>query len=268
MKRKLTVFVIALLVLSLMTAGCAVNGPSSTNPTTIATSAALKNAVDLMSAVRAADRPASPALPDEAIRKAINRFSAALVMASADNKGNVMVSPASVYLALAMTINGADGETRAAMLKVLADQGLTVDMINKASRDWMALLAKTGGKTTVSVANSIWFDKAFVPYKPFLQANADYFSAGARSLDFKDKTAPDTINAWVKDATRGTIDKIVESIHPDVVMYLINAIYFKSDWLTPFDKAETYNQTFNAPSGAVQTAFLHRTGKMSYFSGS
>ncbi|MRR39339.1 serine proteinase inhibitor, partial [bacterium] len=69
-----------------------------------------------MSAVKAADRPASPALPDEVYRQAINRFSASLLVASLSKQGNVMISPASVYLALAMTLNGADGDTKAAML--------------------------------------------------------------------------------------------------------------------------------------------------------
>ena len=45
------------------------------------------------------------------------------------------------------------------------------------------------------------------------------------------------INAWVKEATRGTIKKIVEKISPSTVLYLINSIYFKSDWLTPFEKS-------------------------------
>jgi serine protease inhibitor len=254
MKRRFSIFLIALVFLPLAFSGCTAAGGTS-------------KATDLMADVHAAERPASTVLPDEAICKAINGFSADLFKASADNNGNVMISPASVYLALAMTLNGADGDTKAAMLKVLADGGLTVDMINKASRDWMSLLTKTGSKTTVTIANSIWFDQNFTPYKPFLQINADFFAAGARKLDFKNKGTPDIINGWVKESTKGTIDKIVESINPDVVMYLINTIYFKSDWQVPFDKNDTYKQTFNTPKGAIETAFMHRNGKMTYLSG-
>jgi serine protease inhibitor len=254
MKVRFSIVLIALICLSLAFSGC--KSPDGTGATG-----------DLMVGVQAAQRPASPSLPDPAVTKAINRFSAALFKASADNKGNVMISPASVYLALAMTLNGADGETKAAMLKVLADQGLTVNMINQASRDWMSLLSKTGSKTTLKIANSIWFDQNFTPYQPFLQSNADFFGANAYKLDFKDQGTPAVINAWVKQATNGTIDQVVESINPAVVMYLINAIYFKSDWQMPFDKNDTHNQTFNTPNGAIDTAFLHRTGPMGFFAG-
>ena len=224
-----------------------------------------KQAADLMAGIQAAARSETPNAPDPQVLKAINRFSAELFQAAAVKPGNVMISPASVYLALAMTLNGADGDTKAAMISVLAEQGITLDMVNQASRDWQTWLARTGEKTTLTIANSIWFDQEFVPYRPFLQANADYFAADARRLDFKDPGTPDIINAWVKTATKGTIEKIIESIRSDVVMYLINAIYFKSDWEMPFDKNDTYDQTFTAPEGAIQTSFLHRNGSMAYF---
>jgi len=289
MNLKYLKIIAAILALSLMTAACATGGTTaptttstsgpttvpggSTNPTTTPSgstpysSEALKKAIDLMSAVKASDRPASPALPDEVYRQTINRFSASLLVASLSKQGNVMISPASVYLALAMTLNGADGETKAAMLSLLANQGLTLDLINQASRDWMTLLNRTGAKTTLSVVNSIWFDQDFVPYKPFLQTNADYYAATARKLDFKDKAAAEVINTWVKDATRGTIDKIIDQIRPDAVMFLINAVYFKSDWKVPFEKSGTRNQMFHAPGGDVDTAFMHRIGTMAYLSG-
>jgi serpin B len=224
-------------------------------------------ATDLMTDIPATEQRAGSSLPDEAARQVINHFSAALFQASADNKGNVMISPASVYLALAMTLNGADGETKAAFLQVLAEQELTVELINEACRDWLSTLNKTGGKTKLAIANSIWYDQNFMPYKPFLQTNANYYAAGVRKLDFKDKGAPEIINNWVKEATEGTIDEIVEFINPDVVMYLINAIYFKSDWQTPFDRNETRNQTFTTPEGVTETPFLHQTARMDYFTG-
>ena len=212
--------------------------------------------------------PASPVIPEEAARKTINRFSAALLELSAgNNEGNLMISPASVHLALAMTANGAEGETKAAMLETLAGRGLSIDRLNRASRDWAALLSRTGEKTTLGIANSIWFDKGYSPSKSFLQRNRDFFGAEARSLDFRDKDAPGVINGWVKKATRGTIEKIIESIRRDEVMFLVNAVYFKSDWQVPFEKNDTRKQVFHAPGKDVEVEFMHRTGRMTVMSG-
>ena len=260
---------ILILCLTLVFSSCAANPAATNNQTTAPTtqnSTEIK-ADDLMAGVQAAAWPQTPGALDAKTAAAINRFAARLLAISAENKGNVMVSPASVFLALGMTLNGADHETKTAMLEVLADQGITVDMVNEASRDWMTLLTQTGAKTSLAIANSIWFRDGFEPDLTFLQNNADYFQAGARRLDFNDEASTDVINGWVKEATRGTIEKIVEKISPSTVMYLINAIYFKSEWTTPFEENETYEMNFNAPAGAVKTYFLHRTDKMSYFTG-
>jgi len=221
-----------------------------------------------LAAVPAEGCSASPAVPEEAVSKAINRFSAALLELSAgNNDGNLMISPASVHLALAMTANGAEGETKAAMLEVLAGRGLSIDRLNRASRDWAALLSRTGEKTTLGIANSIWFDKGYSPSRSFLQRNRDFFGAEARNLDFRDKGAPGVINGWVKKATRGTIEKIIESIRRDEVLFLVNAVYFKSDWQVPFEKNDTRKQVFHAPGKDVEVEFMHRTGRMTVMSG-
>ncbi|HHY41151.1 MAG TPA: serine proteinase inhibitor [Syntrophaceticus sp.] len=250
MKHKVFNCLIIFICLSLAFSGCASQG----------------GAADLMADIKPSQHPNSPAQIDKTIKKEINAFSADLFKKSAEKEGNIMISPASVYLALAMALNGADGETKTAMLDVLADQGLTVDMINNACRSWIALLEKTDSKTKLKIANSIWFDQEFTPYKPFLQKNADYFAADVKRLNFKDRNTPNIINNWVKEATHNTIDKIVDSIDPDVVIYLINAVYFKSDWQKEFNKNNTRDRTFNTPDGTIKTPFMHRLDRMTYFS--
>lgn len=244
MKKQWIKMAALLLALVLLQTGC-------TNPA--------MEAGNLMKGIQAAGT-AVPGPPGEEAREAMAAFASKLFEASAGNSGNVMVSPTSVYFALAMALNGADGETREAMLELLAENGISVQDINEASRDWLAFLE--GGDSPLAIANSIWFDKDFVPNKPFLQANADYYNAGARKLDFKSPASPDAINAWVDDATRGTIDKIVGEIGPDVVMYLVNAVYFKADWEDKFDAANTADRAFRAPTGAVEAPFMNRTGTM------
>ena len=273
MKNKFAILVALFLVLSFGLSGC--TGALATNPTTTGTPEPTqkgndsRQTEDLMAGFQAAAWTGAGTLPDEGAIAVINRFAADLFLSSVQNPGNVMVSPASVFLALAMTLNGAETTTKEAMLKVLADNDLSIDEINQASRAWMALLQTATEKTTVSIANSIWFDRDFVPFKPFLQTNADFFGAGASKLDFRDPAAPDVINAWVKESTRGTIEKIIDKIPENAVMYLINSIYFKSDWLEPFEKVETRERDFTTPSGIKQVPFLHRIGPlMTYFTGS
>ncbi|HAF18077.1 MAG: serpin family protein [Thermacetogeniaceae bacterium] len=250
MKQRVFNCLIVFICLSLAFSGCASQG----------------GAADLMADLKPSQQPASPAQIDKAIKKESNAFAVDLFKKSAENEGNIMISPASVYLALAMTLNGADGETKTAMLDVLADPGLTVDLINNACRSWIDLLEKTDSKTKLEIANSIWFDQDFTPYKPFLQKNADYFAADIKKLNFNDRNTPKIINNWVKEATHNTIDKIVDSIDPDVVIYLINAVYFKSDWQTEFNKNNTRDRTFNTPDGTIETPFMHRLDRMTYFS--
>lgn len=222
---------------------------------------------DLMSGVRAAVPPSAGDMPGEAARLAVNRFSADLFRLSAKNPGNVMVSPASVYLALGMALNGAEGETKAAMLGALADAGMSLEGLNRANRGWAASLSRKGEKTDLAIANSIWFDREFRPAKAFLQRNADYYGAAAKRLDFRDPKSPGVVNGWVRESTRGTIDKIIEEIRRGDVMFLVNAVYFKSDWQSPFEKNETRRRPFHAPGRDVEADFMHRTGRMGWISG-
>jgi serine protease inhibitor len=216
-------------------------------------------ASDLMAGVEAAEWPDSPATPDEQFTGSMTRFSWELLQKSMDNPGNILISPASVYLALAMTLNGADTTTREAMLATLSAEDLTVAEIDAACRDWITLLCKEEPETVLQIANSIWYRDGFNPDPAFVQANADFFAAGAKMLDFNKPEAVDIINNWVKTATRGKIEKMLEEIGPAVVMYLINTLYFKADWKTPFIKNYSAQGTFRAPDGDLAALFMHGT---------
>lgn len=217
---------------------------------------------DLMAGVKAAERPANPQPPAGDYTDAVADFSLKLLVESLNNSGNILVSPASVYLALAMTLNGADGATRDAMLAALSSAGLSEDLVNTASRDWIILLEQTGDKTELFISNSIWVRDGYPVDASFLQRNADFFRAGAHTLDFSLPAAVTTINDWVKTATRSKIDKIVDDIDPDVMMYLINAIYFKSDWQKPFEAASTREGLFRSPDGEITVKYMNETASM------
>ncbi len=276
----------AALILALVLSGCSLTGTAkTTGPTTgsgaLPTSSqtggispteggsSLASAVNLMADYQGKGwETAAAENPDAKTLNGLRHFSADLFAEAAKNKGNIMVSPVSVFLALSMTLNGSDNETRDAMLATLAGQGITSEMINQVSQTIIANLTKTGGRTTVETANSIWLRAGFQANPDFLQTNADYYRAGATSLDFADPAAADVINGWVDTNTHGLIKKIVGKINPTTVMFLINTLYFKADWQQPFLDQDTRKRSFTAPAGKVEADFMHQTGKLNYFSGS
>ena len=219
---------------------------------------------DLMSAVKGSTWPDAPDKIDSDFQKTLFDFSWIFFREVSQNEGNVLISPASVYLALGMTYNGADTETCKAMAKTLKTEGLSEEEFNTACRDYISILESLGEKTELAIANSVWYRRGFNPDKDFLRKNADYFRATAQALDFDDPKSAKIINDWVNKQTKGTIDKIVDKIQPDVVMYLINAVYFKSDWQVPFDAANTREMQFHTPKGDVVAKFMNRSGHMQY----
>ncbi|AFL98799.1 serine protease inhibitor [Desulfitobacterium dehalogenans ATCC 51507] len=208
-----------------------------------------------------------PQKMDGELNQALLDFTWNLFRESGANTGNVMISAPSVYLALGMTLNGADGETREAMLKALSAQNIKPEDFNLGLSAWMTSLMDKENKADVRIANSIWIRDGFEADPAFLQTNGDYYQAGIRSIDFADPSAPKIINQWVEEKTEGTIDKIIEKIDDDLMMYLINAIYFKGEWKDQFKAGSTYESTFSAPAGSVETPFMRRSGNMDYIQG-
>jgi len=157
---------------------------------------------------------------DENLKEAILNFSWNMFKENSGNTENLMISPVSIYTALAMTLNGADGDTKAAMLETLSAKGMTEEKLNAGMKFWISSLTNKDRIAKLDIANSIWYRNSFEADEAFLQKNANYYSASIKSLDFSKKDSVNTINDWVKDSTNGTIDKIIDNINDDVMMYL------------------------------------------------
>jgi len=185
-------------------------------------------------------------------------FSIELFKKSITDKENSLVSPLSVLLALSMTANGADNETLSQMEKILGNN-ISIDDLNEYLFKYVKNLP-SDDKSKLSIANSIWFcdnENRLTVEKNFLQKNADYYNAAAYMCPFDDQTLKD-INDWVKTNTDGLIDKILEEIDPDTVMYLINAIVFDAEWQNVYSTEDISEGTFTAIDGSKQTAeFMH-----------
>ena len=180
---------------------------------------------------------------------------------------NMFISPFSVSVALAMTLNGAAAETEQAMTNTLQLQGLNSESINAGYAGLQQTLLTSDPKVTLTIANSLWA-RQDVPFKQdFLQRNTEFSGAEISTLDFSDPSASKTINQWVDTQTRGKLKKIVsDAIDPDTVLFLINAIYFKGTWQTKFDPSETRDGIFYLATGAQkQIPMMSRTGDYSYY---
>lgn len=175
---------------------------------------------------------------------------------------NVLVSPLSVSLALGMTANGARGTTLKGMTSVL---GIESDLgaNNKGYAALLELLKRSGIGVTLDIANGI-FAKLGVTFKPqFKQANKRYFNAKLEDLDFDDPDTLDIINGFVYEGTNKKIDKMLKSISPDAVMFLVNCVYFKGEWTSKFDKKLTKDLPF---AGVGDIATMYRNDSMVYSS--
>jgi len=167
---------------------------------------------------------------------------------------NVFISPLSVSFALGMTSNGALGTTLTAFQNTLGFNGLTQTQVNTYYNNLITNLPQLDPYTTLNIANSIWYRQGFSVEAQFLQTDSNFFQARAQALDFASPSAPGVINNWVSQKTQGYIPSIIKQIPDNMIVYLVNAMYFKSNWNEKFDAAQTRNGTFYLPDNSTVQA--------------
>lgn len=196
--------------------------------------------------------PRSLTVAEQSVIANGNRFGLDLVreVVARDPRANVVLSPFSASMALGMTLNGADGGTFDDMRATLGFAGLTQDEINESYAALIELLTGLDASVTFDVANSVWANELVPFHQAFLDALTESFDARSETRDFTDPATLDAINGWVDDSTNGLIEKILDTLDPDLVMLLINAIYFEGAWTTEFDPADTHQQAFERADGS------------------
>ncbi len=179
-----------------------------------------------------------------------------------EEDGNVLLSPLSVLTALAMTANGARGETLSEMESVM---GMTVPELNLYLYSLMHSLPE-GEKYKISLANSVWVntDSRFSASEEFLGANADFYSADIYESDFGRQTKKD-INNWVRQKTDGMIPKIVDDIPTDAVMYLVNALAFEAEWSEIYERRQVKDGYFTSEDGKRRRTKMMYSSEYGYF---
>jgi serine protease inhibitor len=179
---------------------------------------------------------------------------------------NTFLSPLSASMALGMTMNGARGATLDGMRAALGFEGMELEASQQSYRDLIDLLLGLDDGVDMRLANSIWAREGFPFHEAFLQTNRQYFDAHTATLDFDAPTAAATINRWVDENTGGKIKDIIEPPIPeDIVMYLLNAVYFKGDWRERFERAATHDAPFTLADGSQKTVrMMRRVGTVRY----
>jgi serpin B len=181
--------------------------------------------------------------------------------------GNVVLSPVSAALDLAMALNGATGETRQQMLAALSLGGSDIDAINTANAQLIKVIRTPTNSVTLSVADSLWVDQRRVTLRPdYVQRMQEAYDAEINALDFSDPGAAARINGWASKQTQERIPKVIDRVDPADLALLLNAVYFKGQWTHKFDKAQTQQRDFTLASGAVKpVARMAQSGRFEYF---
>lgn len=257
MKRRLLALGLALIFLFSLTA-CATQEIQAEELTAGVTAEPLSNTVDF-------DGPETQLVNDFAVR---------LFRQTMAEGENILVSPISVLSALAMTANGAKGETLAQMEEVF---GLSVDQLNSWLHEWMVCLENY--EATVKTANSLWLKTdAIIAEEDFLQNCIKWYEAEVYEAPF-DQTTVEDLNLWVEKNTDGMIKDMVRELSSDTVLCLVNALAFDAEWERIYYDYQVTEDFFTTQDGTRQEGtFMYSdedyyweddlaTGVMKYYEG-
>ncbi len=167
-----------------------------------------------------------------------------------ESQDNILISPYSILTALAMTANGAQGETLEQMEAIF---GTDIDSLNQFFYAYRSGYLPSDEGYKVNVANSIWLkdDDSLLVQEEFLEMNKTYYRTNVYKASFDETTLTD-INAWVSKETDGMVEDMLDEIHKDAIMYLVNAVSFQAEWDTIYKKDQIREMEFIAESGEVQ----------------
>ncbi len=206
------------------------------------------------------------------IANSINNFTFKTYSVMSNESGNLFFSPFSISTALSMTAEGAGGQT-------LEEMRNTLELSSDSSanrKGFESLLDSLDAKNVgynLSIANAIWIEKTFSVRQEFSSALSTYYHALAQQADFVRN--PDgertNINNWVAGKTNNKILDLIPrgGLDPSTRLVIVNAIYFKGNWVQQFDKNDTQNATFFvSQSRNVSVPMMHisRSENASYYS--
>ncbi|MBQ3651707.1 MAG: hypothetical protein II959_04650 [Clostridia bacterium] len=190
-------------------------------------------------------------------------FMSVLSAALMDGKSNKNLSPVSVYIALAMAAEGAKGGTQEELLAVLGEKKMKD--LRKSVEKMLKDLKTEGTGGELVLANSIWLgrqDESVTFHEAYVNTLAKRYGAEAGEVRFGEAEAGEKIAAWIKEKTRDKIQPSEDAMtfDGDTLSVLINTIYLKDGWQTPFIQERTEQGTFFGLQGKeISVKYMCRT---------
>lgn len=176
-----------------------------------------------------------------------------------------VVSPISVSYLMAMLANGANGTTRAEIMKTLGVDDSQMDALNEVCKSLIDKASRLDSQTRINVANCIAVDRQASLNPDYVTKMKNFYDAEVTSRDFGKASTVDYLNGWCQRQTHGMIPRIIDQLSADDVAVLMNAIYFNGTWVDKFDKADTRVEPFHGYTRDIKRApMMHREGRMKY----
>ena len=177
-----------------------------------------------------------------------------------------VISPLSMQFLLGMILDGAREQTADEISKVLGYGAGEVKAVNEFCLSMLQQLPNLDRKTKISIANAIFVDDGWPLLDSYKADVSQYYKATVSNLDFADNAASlKAINSWCNDNTNGLIPKVLDKVDPDMLAYLLNALYFKGQWKEKFRAENTSDETFTDESGSTaKVKMMKKTAELSY----
>jgi serpin B len=182
-----------------------------------------------------------------------------------DKSGRSFIySPLSITYVLGMVNDAAAGQTEQELEQTLGFHKGGIQAVNDYCKKLIDGLPKVDENVKLNIGNAIFVNKNYTLKEQFQKDMNDYYDAKAETLDFSSPQTLSHINGWCYDKTNGMIPTILDEVDPNMMSYLLNAIYFKADWASKFDQKNTKDEPFTTESGNITLPLMHQNVLISY----
>ena len=194
-----------------------------------------------------------------------NAFAVKLFEKTAKMQSTV-ISPVSVSYLMAMLANGANGQTKADIMKALQLEEKDLDEMNALYKMMIQRCGNTDKGTTLNIANYFAMNKEVKLEDAYANKMKNIYNAGIESLDFTSSKTTAHINNWCKKNTNGMIPSIIDKVDANASAYIMNAIFFNGTWADKFSKSQTKNENFRGYTRDItMVPMMHKSDKLLYW---